>query len=390
MNPERITNTRLTLLSAAILTLTVSLVAQAGQHQLRYEWAATPEGPFTPVPREQIKVHADGTATVADSASRGFFRLLFDYGGGGGGGASVPIRPLDSVPPTTLAMLSKFVIAIVEDDSVEGKEWTGATIAPFVTPITSAWNESGEPDLVELKIVGPCETARSGLFANNEGPRRSSDRGFIVVSLNRKSPPVVGYATDGLTPCESLLANCQGMRVHCIRRFGPMFLAAEDADGNLLGNEGLFPALYPDSAYEDHSRPLNYFWDSENRDNPPLPEAPPRAVPETFSSYPQLREACRSSPWLTKRRRQREALIEFDWLAMEGKAPTLKVDVGKELTFLADETFTSFSLDDEEGRGAVVTVARAEPGVKISGLIEGAHRLTLYPESGATGRRPQK
>lgn len=372
-------------LVAALFTAVVP-ATHAAVDFLHYEWAPAVTGPFTVIPPDMIKVHGDGSATVATPQRQGFFRLRIADGTGPGGG-SVPIRPLDSVPATTLAMLNKFIIAIAEGGSDEGANWTGATISPFVTPVTSAWNDTGEPDLVELKIIGPCETpARGALFANGEGSRRTPNRGFILASLSRKNPPIVGYATDGPTQCESLLGNCQEKPVHTIRRFGPMFLAAEDSDGNLLGNEGLFPTLYSDSAYQDHSRPMSHTWDSENTNNPSLPPAPPRAVPQTFSSYPQLLLNYRRSAWLTARRQQREALIEFDWLAMEGRAPTLTVKVGEEKSFLPGALFTRFSLDDEDGRGAIVGLQPRVPGVTIRGLVVGAHRLTLFPATGLPQR----
>src|SRR6185503_609019 len=89
--------------------------ATAAQSQLRYEWAASPAGPYAPIPTEMLKVQADGSATVATPTPRGFFRLSITDGTGGGG--SVPIRPLDSLPATTLAMLNRFIIAIAEDRS---------------------------------------------------------------------------------------------------------------------------------------------------------------------------------------------------------------------------------------------------------------------------------
>ena len=373
-------------LAAALFGTVVPFAHAAAVDYLVYEWSPSPAGPFTAIPPDMLRVHADGSAAVVTSQRQGFFRLRIADGTRPGGG-SVPIRPLDSVPATTLATLNRFIIAIAEGGSEEGANWTGATISPFVTPVTSAWNDTGEPDLVELKIIGPCETAvRGALFANGEGRRRSPDRGFILASLSRKNPPIVGYATDGPTQCESLLANCQEKPVHCIRRFGPMFLAAEDSEKNLIGNEGLYPALYSDTGYQDHSRPVSHTWDSENPNNPRLPPAPPRAVPQTFSSYPQLLLAYRRSPWLTARRRQREALIEFDWLAMEGRAPSLAVRVGEEKSFLPRETFTRFSLDDEDGRGAIITLVPRVPGVSVRGLVAGAHRLTLFPATGLPQR----
>ncbi|HWB02187.1 MAG TPA: hypothetical protein VG796_04120 [Verrucomicrobiales bacterium] len=375
--------TRFALHLAGVLSI-IAAPLLADQFHLRYEWGASPQGPFTRVPEESLRVHADGTATVALEQSRGFFRLGFEDGTAAGGGASVPIKPLSSVPPVLLEMLNRFVIAIAQGDSEESEDWAGAKFAPFVTPVTSVWNDTGEPDLVELKIIGPAESPnKTGLFAGIEGPCRSTDRGFILASLSRKSPPIVGYATDGPTQCETLLRNCQKKPIHCLRRFGPMFLAAEDADKNLIGNEGLYPAVYPDSAYEANSRAVSWKWDSASQNNPRLPDPPPRAVPETFSSYPELLEASRSSPWLNARRKQREALIEFDWLCMEGKAPTLEVKEGEEKSFLAGQTFTRFSLDDEEDtRGAVVRVGRAGEGVTVVGMVPGVLRLTLFPLSG--------
>ena len=375
-----------TYLLAAALFASVVPTATAAQSQLRYEWSASAVGPYAPIPTQMLKVQADGSATVATPGPRGFFRLFITDGAGGGG--SVPIRLLDSVPATTLAMLNRFIIAVAEDRSEEGAAWTGATISPFVTPVTSAWNDTGEPDMVELKIIGRSETTAPGaVFANDEGRRRSPDRGFILASLSRKSPPIVGYATTGPTQCETLLASCRGEKpVHCIRRFGPMFLAAEDSDKNLIGNEGLFPAIYSDTAYQDHSRPVSHTFDSENPNNPPMPAAPPRATPQNFSSYPQLLDTYRRSAWLTERRQQREALIEFDWLAMEGRAPTLAVNVSEEKSFLPGVLFTRFSLDDEDGRGAIITLVPRVPGVTIRGLTVGAHRLTLFPASGVPQR----
>jgi hypothetical protein len=379
--------TNLTHYIAVALSMAVSPAVQAGQSHLRYEWSATPAGPFMPVPPDMIKVHADGSATVATSSSRGFFRLNFADGGADGGGGSVPVRTLDSVPATTLEMIRQFIAAVAEDRSEEGIDWTGVTIAPFVTPVTSAWNITGEPDLVELKLVGPCETpAATSLFANEEGPRRSTDRGFILASLSRKSPLIVSYDTDGPTQCESLLANCRSAPVHTIRRFGPMFLAAEDEEGNLVGNEGLYPVIYPDEAYEEYSRPLSYSWDSENPDNPALPEAPRPVEPLEFSNYRQLLAAYHGSSWLTKRRQQREAFIEFDWLAMEGRAPKLEVEAGKQEAFLDSETFTRFALDDEDETGGTIVSLGAAGGVSVRGVAPGAWKLTLFPATGLPQR----
>ncbi len=368
------------LLTAALLIPGV-LTSHAGQHRLRYEWSDSPGGPFAVIPRENMRVHADGTATIDSGEARKFFQVQFEDDVTGSG-ASVPVQPVTTLPRATVEMVQQLMAAVAGDGTAEGAAWAGARIAPFYTPVTSVWNENGEPDLAELKIEGTCDAAPDGIFPNAEGARHSSDRGFILVSLSRKSPPVIGYATTGRTPCESLLANCQEKRVHRIRRFGPMFMAAEDEAGELLGNEGLLPVLYPDQAYEQALRPVNYSWDSEERKNPPLPEPPPRTEPLEFNSYRELLAARSIIPCIRIRQEQRAELIEFEWQAMEGTAPSLNVGVGEHKPFLEGEQFDAAVIDDEEGRGALATVERAVPGVTITGIEPGAHRLTVYPVNG--------
>lgn len=387
------------LASAVILTTALFFVpvASAGQHSLRYEWSAAPGGPFTPVPPEMIRVNADGTATILTNEDdpRAFYRLQFATGGGGGAGIgeagpTVPVMPLSSLPPETVERLTRFIATIGEGDSPEAADWKNVSISPFVTPVVTLDNETGVPDLVEVKIIGKCdeEPGPGDIFLRGEGKRRSADRGFIMASLSRKLPPIVGYATDGTTPCEAVLSNCHHKPIACIRRFGPMFLAAEDADGNLLGHEGLFPIAYPEDAYKEYSRPIKYEWDSERGENPPMPEAPARFEPLQLENYRQLREVLRSSPRLSQRRKQREALIEFDWQVIDGTAPTLTVTAGQTKAFLETETFSSIGpMDEDEARIAEVSINPKLPGIIVRGMTPGACRVTVRPASGEEPRR---
>jgi hypothetical protein len=63
-----------------------SAAAQTGPLHLRYEWSPDTSGPWMALPPEMLKVHEDGSATVAPSGSKGFFRLLIREGTAGGGG----------------------------------------------------------------------------------------------------------------------------------------------------------------------------------------------------------------------------------------------------------------------------------------------------------------
>ncbi len=367
----------LALLTTALLL--AGSAVQADQLHLRYEWSATTDGSYAAIPPENLRVNADGTATVLTSGPRGFFQLHFN-GDGPGGGGTVPVMPFSALPETTIFAVRELFRAVSEDRSTEGEDWNGATLPAFVTPVTSAWNDTGVPDMVEIKITGPCDALPpASLFKSEEGARTSPDRGFIMAGISRKSPPIVGYNTRGITPTESLLRHCDAGKVRTIIRFGPMFLGALDSDGNLLGNLGLLPAIYPDQAYRDRSAPVSRTWDTERNENPRMPEKPAAATPRTFANFGQLLAAYRTTPFLNERRRDTERLIDFDWQTLEGTVPTLRVKVGERVRFLEGDTYTRFWLDDEDTpRPAEIVLGGAGGGLEITGgTVPGAYRLRL-------------
>ncbi len=372
----------LTILTTALLL--AGSAVQADQLHLRYEWSATTDGSYAGIPPENLRVNADGTATVLTNGPRGFFRLLFN-GDGPGGGGTVPVMPFSALPETTRFAVRELLSATAADRSTEGNDWIGARLPAFVTPVTSAWNDTGVPDMAEIKIIGPCDAPPppGSLFQNEDGARTSPDRGFILVGISRKSPPIVGYNTRGITPTESLLRHCDGGKVRTIIRFGPMFLGALDSDGNLLANRGLLPAIYPDQAYRDRSAPVSRTWNSEVANNPRMPEKPAAALPRTFANFGQLLTAYRTTPFLNERRLNTERLIEFDWLSLEGRAPTLNVKVGETVRFLPGDTYTRYWLDDEDTpRPAEIVLGGAGGGLEITGgTVPGAYRLRLEGRS---------
>lgn len=377
-------------LKSILLALVLAGPVRGDTFNLRYEWAPSAGGPFTPVPESMIQINPDGSATVAKTGPAAFFRVRINDsadGGAGGGGTSAPVQTFDSLPPLVRDNVRLLLEGIAADGTDEGNQWKGARVSPFVTPITSMWNETGVPDMVEIKIIGPCDTPRTeGIFRHNDGGRGSVDRGFILAGVSRKVPPIVGYKTDGRTQTEELMRHCVAGNVSCIRRFGPMFIAAEDTSKNLLGNLGLLPTLLPESAYHEQSVPVSLTWDSESPTNPPLPGKPTPAAPREFSSFAGLLKACQDSPFLTARREQREALIEFDWLSLEGAAPTLKIKTGERATFLTDQTFVRYRLDDEDvARPAEISLGRT--GLDITGgTVPGAYTLTLEDNRGQLSR----
>ncbi len=370
----------------ASLLFTAALLGSAARADvlhLRYEWSASPAGPYGPVPPDLLKVHDDGTASVATAGPRGFFRLLINDNDAGGG-ATVPVQALDALPKTTLFAVRELLGAVAADGSAEGAGWKGATLSPFVTPVTSAWNDTGVPDMVEIKIHAPCDAPLPGsVFRNEEGGPSSPEHGFILAGVSRKVPPIVGYSTTGMTPTESLLRQCDGGKVRTIIRFGPMFLGALDDDGRLLANRGLLPVLYPDQAYRDRSAPVSHTADSEVSNNPRMPDPPPAATPRTFTSFGQLLTAYRTTPFLIERRLNTERLIDFDWQTLEGDVPTLSVRVGERLRFLEGDTYRRYWLDDEDtARPAGIVLGREGEGLEITGgTTVGAYRLRLEGRS---------
>ena len=213
------------------------------------------------------------------------------------------------------------------------------------------------------------------------------DRGFILASLSRKNPPIIGYDTFGRTPAEELLARCRGAAVHCLRRFGSMCVVAENPVKGVIAQEGLVPVVFPDVTYAAQSQPLDYAWDSELPDNPRFPEAPPRtAGVNDYPTFPALLRGYQNSAFLADRREQREALIEFDWLCLEGRAPQLEVKVGATARFFEEENFIGFTLEDEDAERPAAIAVNPAGGLNITGQAAGAWRLTLFPEREAPRR----
>ncbi len=377
----------------SFLTLSCGLLLWAGcpfgsatPLLLRYEWLPDLSQPFVPVPESAIKVHPDGTATVETGTPNAYFRVLIDDGTGAGGG-SAPVQPLSTVPPLLVETAREWIAAVAAEDSEEGRAWTGVELAPFVTLLTSAWNDSGVPDLAEIKLTADCPAPPQGsIFGAPEGEGFQRDRGFILVSLSRKNPPMVGYSTEGTTPSEDLLALCRGKTASCLRRFGPACLVAEDKSKNVLAQDGLVPVVFPDATYLAQAAPLDYAWSSEDN-NPRRPDAPPPGPGVLdFPTFNQWLAGYAASQFLADRREQRAELIEFDWLCLEGKAPELVVPEGGNEVFFDDEKFSRVTLEDEESERPATVTALPGGGVAVDARIPGVWRLTLFPNDGTPRR----
>ena len=150
--------------------LSVISPARATPHTLRYEWSPDLVTPFVPVPESMIQVHPDGTATVATGTPKAWFQLRIEDKEAGQGGGTVPVLPLSAVPPPVVETARDWLDAMGREVSEEGGRWRGARLAPFVTPFTSPWNDNGQPDMAEIKILADRPVLPAGnLFASPEG-----------------------------------------------------------------------------------------------------------------------------------------------------------------------------------------------------------------------------
>jgi hypothetical protein len=271
---------------AVAVCVTVPAPAAPGVINLRYEWATSVNGPWTTVPPTSLHVHGDGSATAESGEAQRHFRLrIGDATTPDGGGATVPVMPLNAIPPTLLEHLKAFVVSVGEGADDGASDWKSVEFAPFATPVCSPWSANGRPDPVEIKVVGLPAPPRAGrIFPDGEGTALPHDRGFILASLTRDDVPMLEFSTQGRTPTEELLERSRGRAVKCIRRFGPMFIVAEDGDGNPLANLGLQPILLKDENYATLSAPLSWDWDSDRASNPPFPEDRRVSGPQPYTN----------------------------------------------------------------------------------------------------------
>jgi hypothetical protein len=110
-------------------------------------------------------------------------------------------------------------------------QWTGVVFAPTARYLFDPGYKAGaEPACVELKLVSRAA---------------NQDRGYILLSITDDAPTVIEFAVEGSTKTDRALAEIPGILPAKFMRFGPTFIAMEDANGNLLGTWGSLP-ISPD------------------------------------------------------------------------------------------------------------------------------------------------
>ena len=229
--------------------------------------------------------------------------------------------------------------------SDDAARWQNATLAPFACPL---WRGGGtdQAGYVEIKVVASPPAPRpTGYLANYSDTFDSTDRGYIILSLERSDLPLLEYNTSGPTPSERLLRRCGGRAPRRIVRYGPAFWVAEDAAGNLMANLGTEPFKPP---YE-LTRYMDRVYTGAGDEN--TPQLPPdmKIGPGRYGSYFQLKQDFQNNPVHQLLRQRRFEIAQLEWGFVEGVRPeVLQVKVGETKRFLESQHFSDYCLGWED------------------------------------------
>ena len=352
---------------------------------LRYESALSPNGPWASVDPGAIRHLPDGSASVHSPSSRAYFRLRLDSETAG---QALPLMPIAEVPAATLEVARRHIEGLLRpadsgaaaDDDVDG--WADAQFGSFAFPLFREGDPSGAPGYLELKLVSapgggaPAE----GFLRHLSDEPTSSDRGYLIVSLDRHDLPVLEYNTEGPTPVERLLRRCGGKTPARIVRFGPTFWAAEDAAGDLIANLGTEPFKIP----HDFAPVMGARFAGEIDTARDILELPPELKLQlsSYASYAELKQDYEFSPVHKLLRERRAAHAGLQWDLEMGKLPQiLELRVGETNLFLSGVVVEDAVLHWEDVRAlADLTVLRS--GFVAVGRQVGSAPLTVRSSRG--------
>lgn len=350
---------------------------------LRYETAPSPGGPWTPLNPAAIQNLPDG-ATVQNVADQSYFRLRIETQDGG---QNLPLLPLATLPKATLAAADRHIAGLLQpadpaDQDDDTGSWADVEFAPFAFPLFAQNGSGGPPAYAELKLLSrsPGPRPAEGFLKQASSEPTFRDRGYLIVSLDRNDLPVVEYNTEGPTPVERLLQRCGGKSPSRIVRFGPTFWAAEDAQGDLVGNLGTEPFKIPHEFVQFMDRRFT----GEMATSRDLVELPPdlKLQLTSYASYAELKKDHESSPVQQLLRQRRAAQAALEWDIEEGKLPQiLELRVGETNVFLGGSVVEEVVVHWEEVRD-LADVTLLSRGFRAVGRQAGAAPLTVRSARG--------
>lgn len=351
---------------------------------LQYEQAASPLGPWVAVDPAQVKALPDGTSSVVSSAPQAYYRLRIQKNGEIG---ALPLLPIQEVSKASLDVAIRHVQAVVQSTengaaSDEALAWRGAVFAPFAGSLL-AGDGSVRSAYVEIKVMDSGEARKpDGFLANSSDEPETSDRGYMIVSLDRSDLPVLEYNTTGPTPTERLLERCGGKTPARIIRYGPTFWAAEDEAGNLIGNLGTEPPKIP-AEYVNY---MDRVYTGEIDSARGILQLPPELKLKLghYANYLELKSDLERNPVHQLMRERRAQLAGFLWDLEEGKRPQiLEMRLGETNIFLPEIQIGDYALHWEENERplADITILRTG-GFRAVARQAGSAPLTLRTSKG--------
>jgi hypothetical protein len=373
---------KLRLLIAALLAGVA--LARADVVHLEYEEADSAAGPWRKIDPARLIRHPDGTASV-DVNQTTLFRARIDKSGDGG---TIPLVALRQLTPKLVevarAHINQIASAVDSDDAEDAARWQDVDIAPFANPLNAPHlSPNAGAAYLELKVVARKSRLQPlrGFLRNVSSDEGSSDRGYMIVSLDRNDLPVLEFSTDGETPVEKLMKKTGGKTPARIVRYGPTFWAAEDAAGNLIANLGTEPVKLP----HDLMTYMNRRNTGDDDSTSTVLHKPFRTglKLQHYPSYAELKADWNNSPvhQLLRQRRAEQAKIKWD--IEDGILPEfLNVTVGRTNTFFGDTKVSDVVFhDDDEGIIADISVPRTG-GFRVIGKKVGSAPITYRTAAG--------
>lgn len=336
------------------------------------ERAASPSGPWSRIDLDSVPRDPDGNPRLPIEKPGEVYRTRIELSDTIELGDPLLI---EEVPPAftsrARSLLERIAKLEVDGPTSDPEGWPeGAQLGPHVFPqLIVAGDGSVRPAYLEYKVLLPAVAPpeRGGPVATDPEAGAPVDLGYILVSTSDDDFPIAEFATEGPTPCERMARLAGTPRIQVLR-YGPTFMAAEDALGNLLATDGAIPfRLDPDLLAIDGAE-----WRGDSESG--LDTSPPRLPNldmDHYRTYEEFKDDFAHGEVYRAYRAIRKARAAPEWDIINGRPPQgVTVRVGQStrvLTELAPVPSPEFQFITESD----ATVARISPSTQGGILVTG-------------------
>ncbi len=294
-------------------------ISVKGTARLRLLRTTSPDGEWQEVPAETLPV-VDGEFEDSFGAPSAYYRMRIDLVEMEGPPTSIS---LESVAPIARQIAQQH---LEENRDIGGDNgWEGAVLGPVAFPMYNPPVQGIA--YIEFKVIGKPPLPPEGSLAAGLPP--PEDRGFIIVSLTDNDYPIVSYATEKITRTEHLRkqAKSSGVRIF---RYDDAFMAAENAQGEMVAHTRSQPVRYPDSICDYVGKEFEHVVDEQGEQIPP---DAPDLTGEPYESYQAFKQDYLNSERLKLARQLRREQAKIRWDLYGGlQQDGFEVTVGARLT----------------------------------------------------------